>query len=77
MNKKGLTIGAAAMLGLLQALSPSDAQAMHITEGILPTKWALWWFVVAAPFVAYVLFRLKRMSAAIFPLNPSSGSWRR
>jgi len=73
MNKKGLTIGALGTLALLQALSPSDALAMHITEGILPMRWAIWWFIVAAPFVAYGLFRLKRMSAVDFSFKPLVG----
>jgi cobalt/nickel transport system permease protein len=34
-------------------LLPDRAFAMHIAEGILPAGWALWWFVVAAPFVAW------------------------
>jgi hypothetical protein len=30
-------------------LAPSDALAMHISEGILPFREAAFWFVVAAP----------------------------
>jgi cobalt/nickel transport system permease protein len=33
---------------------------MHITEGILPFNWAALWFVVAAPFVAAGLYKLKK-----------------
>jgi cobalt/nickel transport system permease protein len=73
MNKKVLTMTALAVLALIHALDPSDAQAMHITEGILPMKWALGWFVVAAPFVAYGLFRLKRMSAVDLSFKPLVG----
>jgi len=40
----------------------SDAYAMHISEGILPLNWAVLWFVIAAPFVGYGLYRLKRLS---------------
>ena len=39
-----------------------NAYAMHIFEGILPFNWALLWFVVAAPFVAYGLYKLKKLS---------------
>lgn len=73
MNKKGLIVGALAMLALLYGLNPSDAQAMHITEGILPMRWAIWWFIVAVPFVAYGLFRLKKMSAVDFSFKPLVG----
>jgi cobalt/nickel transport system permease protein len=73
MNRKALTTAALAILALLHMLHPSDAQAMHITEGILPMKWAVWWFVVAAPFVAYGLFRLKRMSAVDLSFKPLVG----
>ena len=54
------------MLLLLTAycilLTASNAHAMHISEGILPLNWALLWFVFAAPFVAYGLYRLKKLS---------------
>jgi len=33
---------------------------MHIGEGILPFNWAALWFVVAAPFVAFGLNKLKK-----------------
>ncbi|BCR03739.1 hypothetical protein DESUT3_08080 [Desulfuromonas versatilis] len=34
-------------------LAPTSARAMHISEGILPAGWAIFWFVVALPFVAW------------------------
>lgn len=43
--------------------SPSNANAMHITEGILPLQWAGLWFVVAIPFVIWGLHDLKIRSA--------------
>jgi cobalt/nickel transport system permease protein len=43
-------------------LTVSNAHAMHISEGILPLNWAVLWFVIAAPFVAYGLYRLKKVS---------------
>jgi cobalt/nickel transport system permease protein len=73
MNNKGFTITALAILTLLHVLRPSDAQAMHITEGLLPMSWAVWWFVVAAPFVVYGLFRLKKMSAIDLSFKPLLG----
>jgi len=38
---------------------PSTAQAMHITEGILPAQWAGLWYALAIPFVAWGLRDLK------------------
>ena len=40
---------------LAVVLWPAPAQAMHITEGILPIPWAALWFFVAAPFVLWGL----------------------
>jgi cobalt/nickel transport system permease protein len=48
-------------------LTVSNAYAMHISEGLLPLNWAVLWSVIAAPFVAYGLYRLKKLSA----LDPS------
>ncbi len=51
----------------------SDAYAMHISEGILPFNWAALWFVVAAPFVAFGLYRLKKLSAVDLSFKPLVG----
>jgi cobalt/nickel transport system permease protein len=51
----------------------SDAHAMHISEGILPLDWAAFWFVVAAPFAGYGLYRLKKMSEADLSFKPLVG----
>mgnify|MGYP001590458910 FL=1 len=42
------------MVGCL-ALCPASAQAMHISEGILPPSWAGLWFAVAIPAVLWGL----------------------
>ena len=55
----------------LFAVSP--AHAMHISEGILPFNWAALWSVVAAPFVAYGLHRLKKLSAVDLSFKPLVG----
>lgn len=39
---------------------PANAHAMHISEGILPFNWAAFWYVVAMPFVALGLYKLKK-----------------
>jgi cobalt/nickel transport system permease protein len=46
---------------------------MHISEGILPIKWATVWFVVAIPFIAYGLYKLKKMSTIDLSFKPLVG----
>ncbi len=50
-----------------------DAYAMHISEGILPLNWAAFWFAIAAPFVAFGLYRLKKLSASDLSFKPLVG----
>jgi cobalt/nickel transport system permease protein len=51
----------------------SPAYAMHISEGILPFNWALVWFVVAIPFVAIGLRRVKEMTRNDLSSKPLIG----
>lgn len=61
------------MPGVFVLLIASDAHAMHISEGILPLGWAAFWFVVAAPFAGYGLYRLKKMSEIDLSFKPLVG----
>jgi len=54
-------------------LSPSNAIAMHISEGILPFSWALFWFIASAPFLAMGLRTLARRSEADLASKPLVG----
>jgi len=54
-------------------LTASDAHAMHISEGILPFHWAAFWSILAVPFVAYGLYRLRKLSAADLSYKPLVG----
>ena len=54
-------------------LFAKNAYAMHISEGILPFNWAVLWFIVAAPFVAYGLYRLKTLSSVDLSFKPLVG----
>jgi cobalt/nickel transport system permease protein len=54
-------------------LTVGNAHAMHISEGILPFNWAALWFAVAAPFVAYGLWRLKVLSKTDLSFKPLVG----
>lgn len=51
----------------------SNAHAMHISEGILPFNWAVLWFAVAMPFVAWGLYKLKKLSAVDISFKPLVG----
>lgn len=44
-------------------LLPGSAWAMHISEGILPAPWALFWLVLSLPFIAWGLSQIKKRSA--------------
>ncbi|MCL5023956.1 MAG: energy-coupling factor ABC transporter permease [Nitrospirae bacterium] len=46
---------------------------MHISEGILPANWAAIWFLVAAPFVAYGLYQIRKRSAVDLSFKPLVG----
>jgi cobalt/nickel transport system permease protein len=46
---------------------------MHISEGILPFSWALFWFVATAPFLALGLRTLARRSEADLASKPLVG----
>ncbi|GAB4414875.1 MAG: hypothetical protein OHK0032_10970 [Thermodesulfovibrionales bacterium] len=51
----------------------TEANAMHISEGILPFNWAALWFVIAIPFVAWGLYKLKRQSSIDLSFKPLVG----
>jgi cobalt/nickel transport system permease protein len=54
-------------------LTGSNAHAMHISEGILPFNWAALWFAVAMPFVAWGLYKLKKLSSIDLSFKPLVG----
>lgn len=51
--------------GAVLLAAPFPAEAMHISEGILPPSWAALWFVIAVPFVAWGLHDLRRRSRTV------------
>jgi len=61
------------LASVLLLLFASDAHAMHISEGILPFNWAVFWFAVAVPFVAFGLYRLKKLSTIDLSFKPLVG----
>ncbi len=54
-------------------LVPGRAWAMHISEGILPLGWCIIWFAAVAPFIAYGLWRLKKISSSDLSFKPFVG----
>jgi len=54
-------------------LAVSNAHAMHVSEGLLPFHWAALWSILAAPFVAYGLYRLRKLSAIDLSFKPLVG----
>jgi cobalt/nickel transport system permease protein len=54
-------------------LTVSDVHAMHVSEGLLPFQWAALWSILAAPFVAWGLWRMKKSAAADISFKPLVG----
>jgi len=68
------TLGWLSILLLVEGqLTVSNARAMHISEGILPFSWAVFWFLAAVPFLAYGLYRLKKLSREDLSFKPLVG----
>jgi cobalt/nickel transport system permease protein len=63
----------ACVLVLALCALPDRAEAMHITEGILPAGWAGVWYLVAIPFVVWGLRDLRVQSARAPVLKPMVG----
>ena len=60
-----------AFIGLMLLAAP--AHAMHLSEGILPMKWAVIWYLVALPFVAYGVYKVKAISKEDLSIKPMLG----
>ncbi len=58
MNKRARIGGFVFLLAVL-GLDSQPAHAMHISEGILPPQWAVLWFALAIPFIAWGLRDLR------------------
>lgn len=53
--------------------SASDADAMHIADGIIPFSWAAVWYAIALPFIALGLRRMQILAAEDFAIKPLLG----
>jgi cobalt/nickel transport system permease protein len=58
---------------LLLLVFTTPAYAMHISEGILPFNWAVTWYVVAIPFIAIGLRKLKEAAKDDLSFKPLVG----
>ncbi|MDP1758788.1 MAG: energy-coupling factor ABC transporter permease, partial [Thermodesulfovibrionales bacterium] len=58
---------------ILSLFTASNAHAMHISEGILPFNWALLWSAIAVPFMAWGLYKLKKLSSVDLSFKPLVG----
>lgn len=54
-------------------LFPQNTFAMHISEGILPFKWAGLWYLVALPFLIKGIFDIKKKSKGSASFKPFLG----
>ena len=52
---------------------PRVAFGMHITEGILPPRWAIFWFVIIIPFVVIGTLKLKKKKREVPGFLPLVG----
>lgn len=58
LKKGSLLLG----LGFLFTFgNPAPSHAMHIMEGVLPLYWALFWWAVTIPFLAYSIYAIKKV----------------
>lgn len=58
MRRKGSLVCLGALS--LVFLGAADACAMHISEGILPVGWAVLWYLITIPFMAYGIRTIRR-----------------
>ena len=55
---------------LIPILCAAPAHAMHISEGILPFNWALFWYLVMIPFLALGIRKLRAAAKEEISFKP-------
>jgi cobalt/nickel transport system permease protein len=73
MQKRNKNIFILITVSLMQVLLAKNVYAMHISEGILPANWAAFWFIMALPFVAYGVRKLKEVAKDNLSIKPLAG----
>ena len=71
LTKRGLILIPLVFIYLV--LFATDAFAMHISEGILPFKWAGLWSLVAIPFLIWGILDIKKKSKETASFKPLLG----
>jgi len=66
-------MGRTACLTIIALFSATPAFAMHISEGILPFNWAVFWSVLVLPFLALGVRQLNAISRDDLSLKPLVG----
>jgi len=61
------------MMFLIPIVCAAPAHAMHISEGILPFNWALFWYLVMIPFLALGIRRLQASAKEEISFKPLVG----
>lgn len=61
------------IVGTILCFNAKASFAMHISEGILPLKWAGLWYLVALPFLIIAVFTIKRKCKEKPELKPLLG----
>lgn len=76
-NKRNIKMRDRLFAGLLLTIGflliRNNAHAMHISEGILPLNWAVFWLAIAMPFVAFGLYKVKKLSSVDLSFKPLIG----
>jgi cobalt/nickel transport system permease protein len=71
-ERRGTILLCSEIVAALTAL-PAPAFAMHISEGILPAPWAILWYALALPFLAWGLRELRMKSEGSSSFKPLVG----
>lgn len=71
--RAGAGVGLSAAVLVSSLLTATPAFAMHISEGILPFPWALFWFLALTPFLALGVRRLNALAREDLSLKPLVG----
>jgi cobalt/nickel transport system permease protein len=58
---------------VVSILAATPAFAMHISEGILPFSWALFWYLLVTPFIAIGVKRLNSLAQEDLSMKPLVG----
>ncbi len=73
IKRYGRLVAISTLIPAALLTQPEEARAMHISEGILPLPWALFWYLATLPFFAFGLKRLKEIAREELSVKPLLG----